>query len=82
MWVVAALTSRRRRVAPGESVCALGLVLLGPVIVTILCYHVFLNSTGIALALVVTILWFIVLLTGIANTSQGYLFKERDERYK
>ena len=38
----------------------LALVLLGPVIVNILCYHVFLNPTGIALALVVTILWFIV----------------------
>ena len=38
----------------------LGLVLLGPVIVNILLYHVFLNPAGIALAIVVTILWFIV----------------------
>src|SRR2546430_9955737 len=38
----------------------LALVLLGPVIVNILCYHLFMNPTGIALALVVTILWFIV----------------------
>jgi putative oxidoreductase len=38
----------------------LALVLLGPVIVNILSYHVFLNPTGLPLALVVTILWFIV----------------------
>jgi len=38
----------------------LALVLLGPVIVNILLYHMFLNPAGIALALLVTILWFIV----------------------
>src|SRR5205807_9278593 len=38
----------------------LGLVLLGPVIVNILLYHVFLNPAGIALAMVVAILWFVV----------------------
>jgi len=38
----------------------LALVLLGPVIVNILLYHLFLNPAGIALALLVTILWFIV----------------------
>ena len=38
----------------------LALVLLGPVIVNIISYHVFLNPSGIALAIVVTILWFIV----------------------
>lgn len=38
----------------------LGLVLLGPVIVNILLYHLFLNPAGIAMAIVVTILWFIV----------------------
>src|SRR5918999_909002 len=38
----------------------LALVLLGPVIVNILLYHLFLNPTGIAMALLVTILWFIV----------------------
>lgn len=37
-----------------------GLVLLGPVIVNILLYHLFLNPAGIAMAIVVTILWFIV----------------------
>src|SRR2546430_8665996 len=38
----------------------LALVLLGPVIVNILLYHLFLNPVGIALAIAVTILWFIV----------------------
>src|SRR5438045_4901526 len=38
----------------------LGLVLLGPVIVNILLYHVFLNPTGIVLAIVVAVLWLIV----------------------
>ena len=39
---------------------ALGLVLLGPVIVNILLYHLLLNPTGIALPIVATVLWFIV----------------------
>src|SRR5260370_40174198 len=38
----------------------LGLVLLGPVIVNIILYHLFLNPTGMALAIVVAILWLIV----------------------
>lgn len=38
----------------------LALVLLGPIIVNILLYHLFLNLAGIPLAIAVTILWFIV----------------------
>ena len=38
----------------------LGLVLLGPVIVNILLFHLLLNVSGIAGAIVVTVLWFIV----------------------
>jgi len=38
----------------------LALVLLGPVIVNIILYHVFLNPSGAALAIVVVILWLIV----------------------
>ena len=38
----------------------LALVLLAPIIVNILLYHVFLNPAGIALAIFVTILWLIV----------------------
>ena len=40
----------------------LGLVLLGPVIMNILCFHIFLEHTGLPLAIVVTILWAIVAL--------------------
>ena len=38
----------------------LALVLLGPVIVNIICYHVFLNPSGAVPAVVVTVLWLIV----------------------
>jgi putative oxidoreductase len=38
----------------------LGLVLLGPVIVNILLYHLLLNPVGMAMAVLVTALWFIV----------------------
>jgi len=38
----------------------LALALLGPVIVNILCYHIFLWSQGIGIAAVVAILWFIL----------------------
>src|SRR5882757_7695833 len=59
-WVVAALQVAGGALLLVNRFVPLGLVLLGPVIVNILCYHVFLNPTGIVLALVVTILWFIV----------------------
>ena len=36
----------------------LALVLLGPVIVNIICYHIFLNRSGASLAVLATILWF------------------------
>jgi hypothetical protein len=38
----------------------LGLTLLGPVIVNILLFHLLLNHTGLAMAIVVAILWGIV----------------------
>lgn len=38
----------------------LALVLLGPVIVNILLFHVLLNRTGLLIAIIVAILWFIV----------------------
>ncbi len=59
-WVVAALQVVGGALLLANRFVPLALVLLGPVIVNILCYHAFLNPTGIALALVVTILWFIV----------------------
>ena len=42
------------------AVMPLGLVFLGPVIVNILLYHVFLNPEGLLMAVVVAVLWFIV----------------------
>ena len=59
-WVVAALQIAGGALLLVNRFVPLGLVLLGPVIVNILLYHLFLNPAGIALALVVTILWFIV----------------------
>ena len=59
-WVVAALQIAGGALLLVNRFVPLGLVLLGPVIVNILCYHLFLNPTGIALAIVVTILWLIV----------------------
>jgi len=38
----------------------LGLTLLGPVIVNILCFHAFLEPSGLPLASVVTVLFFVV----------------------
>ena len=59
-WVVAALQVAGGALLLVNRFVALGLVLLGPVIVNILCYHALLNSSGVAPAIVVTILWFIV----------------------
>jgi uncharacterized membrane protein YphA (DoxX/SURF4 family) len=38
----------------------LGLVILGPVLVNILLFHIFMVHMGLVMALIVTILWFIV----------------------
>jgi hypothetical protein len=38
------------------AMCRFGLVLLGPVIVNILLYHIFLNPSGIRMAIVVAVL--------------------------
>ena len=59
-WVVAALQIAGGALLLVNRFVPLALVLLGPVIVNILLYHLFLNPAGIALALLVTILWFIV----------------------
>ena len=59
-WVVAALQIAGGALLLVNRFVPLALVLLGPVIVNILLYHLFLNLTGIGLAIVVTILWFIV----------------------
>src|SRR5713226_8463738 len=59
-WVVAALQVSGGALPLVNRFVPLALVLLGPVIVNILLYHLFLNPAGIGLAIVVTILWLIV----------------------
>ena len=59
-WVVAALQIAGGLLLLVNRFVPLALVLLGPVLVNILCSHVFLNHDGAAPAVVVTILWFIV----------------------
>lgn len=38
----------------------LALTILGPVIVNILCFHIFMERTGLPLAFVVAVLWFVL----------------------
>jgi|ERR1700753_771653 putative oxidoreductase len=59
-WVVAALQIVGGLLLLINRFVPLALVLLGPVIVNILCYHLFLNHAGAPLAIVVTALWFVV----------------------
>jgi putative oxidoreductase len=59
-WAVAALQIAGGALLLVNRFVPLGLVLLGPVIVNIILYHVALNPTGIALAIIVAILWLIV----------------------
>jgi putative oxidoreductase len=59
-WVVAALQVAGGALLLVNRYVPLALVLLGPVIVNIILYHVFLNATGAPLAIVVVILWGIV----------------------
>ena len=59
-WVVSALQVAGGALLLVNRYVPLGLVLLGPVIVNIILYHVFLHPSGMVMAIVVTILWFIV----------------------
>jgi putative oxidoreductase len=59
-WVIAGLQVAGGVLLLVNRYVPLGLVLLGPVIVNIILYHVFLNPTGIGVAIVVAILWLIV----------------------
>jgi putative oxidoreductase len=59
-WVVAALQVIAGVLLLVNRYVPLALVLLGPVIVNILLYHIFMLPAGVVLALVATILWFIV----------------------
>lgn len=60
IWVVAALQVVGGALLLANRFVPLALVLLGPVIVNIICYHVFLNPSGSVPAIVVTVLWGIV----------------------
>jgi uncharacterized membrane protein YphA (DoxX/SURF4 family) len=59
-WIVAALQIAGGALLLVNRFVPLGLVLLGPVIVNIVLYHVFLNPSGAGLAVFVVILWLIV----------------------
>src|SRR6476620_48699 len=59
-WVVAAVQIAGGVLLLANRFVPLWLVLLGPVIVNIICYHVFLNPSGAVPAAVVTVLWLIV----------------------
>ena len=59
-WVVAALQIIGGVLLLVNRFVPLALVLLGPVIVNIICYHVFLNHSGAGPAAAVTVLWLIV----------------------
>jgi putative oxidoreductase len=60
LWVVAGLQVVGGLLLLVNRFVPLALVLLGPVIVNILLYHLFLHPAGVAPAILVTILWFIV----------------------
>ena len=60
LWVVAALQIIGGLLLLVGRFIPLALVLLGPVIVNILLYHLLLNPTGMIMAVVVAVLWFIV----------------------
>jgi uncharacterized membrane protein YphA (DoxX/SURF4 family) len=59
-WVVAAVQIAGGALLLANRFVPLALVLLGPVIVNIICYHVFLNPSGAVPAVVVTVVWLIV----------------------
>src|SRR6266446_3464773 len=59
-WVVAALQIAGGALLLANRFVPLRLVLLAPVSVNIICYHVFLNPSGALPAAVVTVLWLIV----------------------
>ena len=59
-WIVAGLQVIGGLLLLVNRFVPLALVLLGPVIVNIILYHLFLNPAGIALPILVTILWLIV----------------------
>jgi len=60
LWVVAGLQVICGALLLVGRFVPLALVLIGPVIFNIVMYHLLMNPAGIGMALVVTVLWFIV----------------------
>ena len=60
LWVVAVLQIVGGALLLVNRYVALGLTLLGPVVVNILLFHLLLSPAGMGLAVLVTALWFIV----------------------
>jgi putative oxidoreductase len=60
LWVIAAVQIIGGVLLLVNRFVPLALALLGPVIFNILMYHLLMNLGGIALALLVTVLWFVV----------------------
>lgn len=60
LWVVAGLQVVGGALLLANRFVPLALVLLGPVIVNIILYHLLLDIAGIPLAIVVAVLWFIL----------------------
>jgi putative oxidoreductase len=59
-WVAAALHIVSGALLLANRFVPLALTLFGPVLVNIICFHVFLYPSGVAPAAVVTVLWLIV----------------------
>jgi putative oxidoreductase len=59
-WVVAALQIAGGALLLANRFVPLALMLIGPVIVNIICFHVFMNPSGALPAAIVTVLWLIV----------------------
>ena len=59
-WVIAALQIVGGVLLLVNRFVPVALVLLGPIIVNIICYHIFLNHSGAAPAALVTVLWLLV----------------------
>jgi len=59
-WVVAAVHIAAGALLLANRFVPLALTLFGPVLVNIICFHVFLYPAGVAPAVVVTVLWLIV----------------------
>ena len=77
-WVVAALEIAGGVLLLVNRFVPLALVLLGPVIVNILLYHVVLNPSGALFAIVLAALWFVVFYAKRQNFSGIFVAQTKD----